>query len=99
MKMKISSLIAFVLLPAASLPMLFGSPNRQPGGNPQNEREVSVPAIVSTSSDNGGMRTRADTLLPSVTIPIADRPEPTQRNTGPVGYTFAYAGGEPNRHQ
>ncbi len=66
MKMKISSLIAFVLLPAASLTMLFGSPNTQPSGNPQREPEVSVPGMVSTSSDNGGMRTRADTLLPSV---------------------------------
>jgi Trypsin-like peptidase domain/Fibronectin type III domain len=65
MKMKISSLIAFVLLSAASLTMLFGSPNTQPSGNPQNEPEVSVPGIVSTSSDNGGMRTRADTDLPS----------------------------------
>ena len=65
MKMKISSLIAFVLLPAASLTMLFGSPNRQPSGDPQNEPEVSVPGMVSTSSDNGGMRTRADTDLPS----------------------------------
>jgi hypothetical protein len=65
MKMKISSSIAFVLLSAASLTMLFGSPNTQASGNPQNEPEESVPAIVSTSSDNGGMRTRADTDLPS----------------------------------
>ena len=56
---------AFVLLSAASLPILFGSPNTQPSGDPQNEPSVSVPAIVSTSSDNGGMRTRADTDLPS----------------------------------
>ena len=49
-----------VLLSAASLTILFGSPN------PQTEPEVSVPGIVSTSSDNGGMRTRADTDLPSV---------------------------------
>ena len=33
---------------------------------PQTEPEVSVPGMVSTSSDNGGMRTRADTDLPSV---------------------------------
>ena len=51
--------IVTVLLSAASLTMLFGSPN------PQTEPEVSVPGIVSTSSDNGGMRTLADTLLPS----------------------------------
>ena len=49
-----------VLLSAASLTILFGSPN------PQTEPEVSVPSIVSTSSDNGGMRTLADTDLPSV---------------------------------
>ena len=48
-----------VLLSAASLTILFGSPN------PQTEPEVSVPGIVSTSSDNGGMRTLADTDLPS----------------------------------
>ena len=48
-----------VLLSAASLTILFGSPN------PQTEPEVSVPGIISTSSDNGGMRTLADTLLPS----------------------------------
>jgi Trypsin len=65
MKIKISSLIAFVLFPAASLMMLFGSPNTQSIGNPQAEPEVSVPGIVSTSSDNGGMRTRADIDLPS----------------------------------
>ena len=48
-----------VLLSAASLTILFGSPN------PQTEPDVSVPSIVSTSSDNGGMRTRAGTPLPS----------------------------------
>jgi hypothetical protein len=47
-----------VLLSAASLTILFGSPN------PQTEPEVSVPGIVSTSSDKGGMRTLADTPLP-----------------------------------
>jgi hypothetical protein len=35
-------------------------------GNPQTAPEVTVPGIVSTSSDNGGMRTLADTVLPSV---------------------------------
>ena len=49
-----------VLLSAASLTILFGS------SDAQTEPEVSVPGIVSTSSDNGGMRTRADTDLPSV---------------------------------
>ena len=66
MKTKIRSLIAFVLLSAASLTILFALPNTQPNGNPQTEPQVTVPGIVSTSSDNGGMRTRADTLLHSV---------------------------------
>jgi lysyl endopeptidase len=66
MKTKINSLLALVLLSAASLTILSGAPNTQPSGNPQTEPEVSVPGMVSTSSDNGGMRTRADTDLPSV---------------------------------
>jgi Trypsin-like peptidase domain/Fibronectin type III domain len=66
MKTKIRSLIAFVLLSAASLTILFGSPSPQPSGNPQTEPEVTVPGIGSNSSDSGGMRTRADTDLPSV---------------------------------
>jgi hypothetical protein len=66
MKMKIRSLIAFVLLSTASLTMLFGSPSTQPSGNPQTEPDVSVPGMVSNSSDSAGMRTRADTDLPSV---------------------------------
>ena len=43
-----------VLLSATSLTILFGSPN------PQGEPEVSVPGIVSTSRDNGGMLATAD---------------------------------------
>ena len=66
MKTKIRNLVTFVLLSAASLTMLFGSPNTQPGGNPQTEPDVSMPGIVSNSSDTAGMRTRADTDLPSV---------------------------------
>src|SRR5262245_50415766 len=66
MKTKIKSLIALVLLAAASLTMLLGSPNTQPNSNPQAEPEVSLPGIISTSSENGGMRTRADIDLPSV---------------------------------
>ncbi len=65
MKTKIRRLIALVLLSAVSLTVLSGSPNTQPNGSPQTEPEVAVPGIVSTSSDNGGMRTRADTILPS----------------------------------
>jgi Trypsin-like peptidase domain/Fibronectin type III domain len=65
MKAKIRSLIAFVLLSAASLTIVFGSPSTQPSGNPQTEPEVSMPGIVSSSSESAGMRTRADTDLPS----------------------------------
>ena len=66
MKTKIRNLVTFVLLSAASLTMLFGSPNTQPSRNPQTQPDISVPGIVSNSSDSGGMRTRADTDLPSV---------------------------------
>src|SRR5678816_1315468 len=66
MKTKIRNLVTFVLHSAASLTILFGSPSPQLSGNPQTEPEVTVPGIVSTSSENGGMRTRADTDLPSV---------------------------------
>ena len=65
MKTKIRIFIAFVLVSAASLMVLFGAPNAQPNSNPQTEPEESVPDIVSTTIDDGGMRTRADTLLPS----------------------------------
>jgi hypothetical protein len=66
MKTKIRSLIALILLSAASLTTLFGSPNTQPNGNAQSDSEETVPTIVSTSSDNGGMHTRTDTVLPSM---------------------------------
>src|SRR4026207_1107460 len=66
MKTRIRNLVTFVLLSAASLTILFGSPSPQLSGNPQTEPEVTVPGMVSTSSENGGMRTRADTDLPSV---------------------------------
>src|SRR5258705_4494856 len=66
MKTKIRNLVTFVLLSAASLTILFGSPNTQPSGNPQTEPDVSVPGMVSNSSDSAGMRTRADADLPSV---------------------------------
>jgi hypothetical protein len=64
MKTKIKSLIAFVILSGASLTLLFALANTQASGNAQVEPEVTVPAIVSSSSDNGGMRTRVDTVLP-----------------------------------
>ena len=65
MKTKIRNLITFILLSTASLTILFGSPNTQPSRNPQTDPEVTVPGMVSTSSEKGGMRTRADTDLPS----------------------------------
>ena len=46
--------------------MLFGSPTTQPSGNAQTEPDVSLPGMVSNSSGSAGMRTRADTDLPSV---------------------------------
>ena len=64
MKTKIRILMAFVLLSAASLMILFGASNSQPSGNPQTEPEVSVPTIVSTSSGNGGMRTSLTRFYP-----------------------------------
>src|SRR6266403_17114 len=66
MKTKIKSLIAFVMLSAASLTLLFALPQAQPNTNPQAVPPVTVPSIVSTSLDNGGMHTRADTVLPSI---------------------------------
>ena len=65
MKTKIRNLATFVLLSAASLTMLFGSPSTQPSGNPQTEPDVSLPGMVSNDSDSTGIRTRADADLPS----------------------------------
>jgi hypothetical protein len=72
MKMKIKRLIAFVMLSGASLTILFALgntqpalPNTQPNANPQTAPPVTVPGMVSTSGGNGGMHTRADTVLPS----------------------------------
>src|SRR5262245_36260703 len=66
MKIKITRLVALVLLSAASLTMLLASPNTQPNSNPLAESQVSLPGIISTSNENGGMRTRADMDVPSV---------------------------------
>jgi len=54
------------MLSAASLTLLFALPHAQPNTNPQAVPPVTVPSIVSTSLDNGGMHTRADTVLPSI---------------------------------
>ena len=65
-KTKIKGVIAFGMLSAASLTILFALPTQQPNNNARAEPEVTVPSTVSSSSDNGGMHTRADTVLPSV---------------------------------
>ena len=66
MKTKMRNLATFVLLSAASLTILFASPTIQPSSNPQTELDVSLPGIVSSSSDSAGTRTRADADLPSL---------------------------------
>jgi hypothetical protein len=65
-KTKIKNVIAFGMLSAASLTILFALPTQQPNNNARAESEVTVPSTVSSSTDNGGMHTRADTVLPSV---------------------------------
>jgi len=65
MKTKTRNLLTFVLLSAASLTILFGSPSPQLSGNPQTEPDVSMPGMVSSGRDSAGMRTRANTDLPS----------------------------------
>jgi len=66
MKTKIRNLVTFVLVSAASLTMLFGSPAAQPSGNPQTEPDVSLPGMLSNSSDSADMHTRAEADLSSV---------------------------------
>src|SRR6478752_10254596 len=66
MKTKIRHLVTFVLVSAASLTMLFGSPAAQPSGNLQTEPDVSLPGMVSNTSDSSDVHTRADADLPSV---------------------------------
>src|SRR2546430_8553679 len=65
MKTKIKRPIAFVMLLGAFLTGLFALPNMLPNSNAQTGLRVTVPGILSTSSKNAGMHTRADTLLPS----------------------------------
>src|SRR3954451_1859363 len=66
MKTKMRNLATFVLSSAASLTILFASPTVQPSGNSQNEVDVSLPGMVSRSSDSAGTRTRANADLPSL---------------------------------
>jgi hypothetical protein len=65
MKTKTSIIMTFVLFSAASLMILSGAPNAQSTGNPQTEPEVSVPSIVSTSTDSEEVRTLANAIVPS----------------------------------
>src|SRR5205807_3539607 len=45
--------------------VLFALPHTQSNASPQTAPPVTVPGMVSTSVGNGGMHTRADTVLPS----------------------------------
>ena len=65
MTTKIRNLLTFVLLSAASLTILFGSPSPQLSGNPQAGPDASVPGMVSSGRDSAGISTRANTDLPS----------------------------------
>jgi hypothetical protein len=54
------------LLSAALLTMLFASTKTHATGNAQAEPDVTVPGMISDSTENGGMRTRTEVDLPSV---------------------------------
>jgi hypothetical protein len=66
MKTKIKRPIAFVMLSGAFLTVLFSLPNTPLNSHAQIGPQRKVPGIASTSSDNAGMHTRANTVLPSV---------------------------------
>jgi hypothetical protein len=95
-KTKIKGVIAFGLLSAASLTILFALPTQQPN-NAQAEPEVTVPSTVSTSRDNGGMRTRADTVLPSARYGAHKDLNQPSVSLEQLEYSFICAEGEPNR--
>src|SRR5215217_4460391 len=65
MKTQLRNVVTFIVLSAASLTMLFGSPATQPSTNPQSDSDVSLPGMVSISSESAGMHTRAEANLPS----------------------------------
>jgi hypothetical protein len=65
MKTKIRNVVTSIVLSAASLTMLLGSPVPQPSSNPRTDPDVSLPGMVSISSESAGMHTRADADLPS----------------------------------
>jgi Trypsin-like peptidase domain len=64
MKTKIRRLLALVLLSGAVTTLLVLGKTLA-NTNPQTEPEVSVPSIASTGTDNAGMHTRANIVLPS----------------------------------
>jgi hypothetical protein len=66
MQRKIRSLTSLTLLSAALLTMLFASTKTHATGNAQAEPDVTVPGMISDSTENGGMRTRTEVDLPSV---------------------------------
>ncbi len=66
MKTKIKRPIVFVMLSGAFLTVLFSLPNTPLNSHAQIGPQRKVPGITSTSSDNAGMHTRANTVLPSV---------------------------------
>ena len=66
MKTKIRNVVTFVLLAAASLTMLFGSPANQSSTNPSTEPDVSLPGRVARTNDSTGTSTRANADLPSL---------------------------------
>src|SRR4030095_13947195 len=53
------------LLSGASVMMLFALGNTRASTQAQAEPDATVPSTTSTGRDNGGMHTRADTVLPS----------------------------------
>src|SRR5919106_1490809 len=65
MKRKVQGVIVLLALSLLTGAMLFALPNTQPNNNAQIEPEVTVPSIASTRTDNAGMHTRADIVLPS----------------------------------
>src|SRR3954463_16113848 len=65
MQTKIRNVVTSIVLSAASLTMLFGFPVPQASSNPQSDSDVSLPGMVSNSTESAGMHTRADANLPS----------------------------------
>ena len=66
MKTKIRNLVTFVLRLGSIADDAVWVTSTQPSGNPQTEPDVSLPGMVSNTSDSADMHTRADADLPSV---------------------------------